>query len=125
MSIYTDKRREIMSLFFPTKENMNLPLDLWEEITDMDVTEPAERLEAIAHIIMRLFPDNWKDNGDRCPGYDYENQTIVNAYDVPYEEGFLTGHILQDLRHMKEDIDLAIETLEAIEKYNQFPETPD
>jgi hypothetical protein len=129
MLVYTaDNRREQRPITSFLPEKVLLPLEYYEEITDLDVTNPAERLEAIGHIIMRFFSENWKPNKDDNsirPGYDYQNHEIVNAYGILYHEKYLTKHYLDDLRIMKQDVDLAIEALEAIEKYNQFPETPD
>lgn len=113
-------------MFFPQK--LTIPLYYYEEITDFDERNPAERLEAIGCVIMRFFHDRWKDNKDvkgKRPEYDYKNQQIINAYGVAYDEAYLAEHYLSDLRIMKDDVQTAIKALEDIVKFHTYPETED
>lgn len=103
---------------------VDLPLYLYEEITDLDVTDQAERLEAIGTIIMRLFPERFVIDG-KAPQYDYDNKAIVNGAGLSYTAEVLTRRLLDECKERLEDLQIAISTLEAIADFGKYPETED
>jgi len=103
-------------------QKMTAPLYMYEEITDMDVNSSAERLDALWIIKLR-YARKFTPEYSRI---DYQKRVIINQHSVSYTENELANIYINELQSQKEEIELALKTLQTIKAcLVDYAETPD